>query len=364
MLSHSCNRCNQKRIKCSGDQPCRQCQNSGRECRYPPPAQKVTIAKQDLDDFQATRRQYHVQANRLRVLERLLEEKGIPLPPPEPAQTPPPDALDGGAMSPTSFSPSGDVNMTDALDGSPESPDVQEDQGKLLTDNDGTERFLGETSGANYLDGCKEFIVISHPIVCGNTNVSLSSSFLASRGRYQTFDSRPMNLPAVDPLWLPPPNEMAAMLAEVSTYIQDGNGSFGSGGIFYWPWKDVASIAPSNTGNNRHLALYHVGFALSSLLKGQPSEHFFARAWALLGNPLDITLYTLDDVPALALMALYLVENNRRDAACICICNAVHVSIMHGAHTDRARRDHDRSGTSLAEEGRRRTFWTVYILDR
>lgn len=302
------------------------------------------------------------------MLERLLEEKGIPLPVHEPAQTtPPPDAgdalYDEGGMSHPGFSPPDDVNMAEAMDGITESSEVQEDQGKLLTDTDGTERFLGETSGANYLDGCKEFIDISHPIVRGNSNIR-SSSFLASRGRYQTFDSRPMNLPTVDPLWLPPQDEMATMLAEISIYIQDGNGNFGSGGIFYWPWKDVASISPSRSSpptskkGNRHLALYHVGFALSSLLKGQPSEHFFSRAWSLLGHPLDITLYTLDDVPVLGLMALYLIENNRRDAAYMCISNAVHLSIMHGAH----RANH--SDTSPAEEGRRRTFWTIYILDR
>ncbi|KAM7185715.1 Fungal specific transcription factor domain containing protein [Rhypophila sp. PSN 637] len=362
-VAKACNRCNQKRIKCSGDRPCRQCANSSRECRYPPPVQKVTIAHSDLVEFQATRRRYNAQASRLKLLESLLQEKGIPLPPVERVQSPPPDMGDVGALSPTGYSPPGDVTMSDVMDGMSELAEVQEDKGKLLTDNDGTERFLGETSGANYMDACKSFIVISHHILCGNSSISSNSAFLASTGRYQTFDSRPLNLPPVDPLVLPPAAEIAAMLADISTYIQDGNGSFGSGGIFYWPWKDLASISPSPPGSktgNRHLALYHVGFALASLLKGRPSEQHFARAVALLGNPLDVGLHSLsfDDVPALALMALYLVENNRRDHAYKYIRIAITISIEYGAHWDK------HAVNSPAEESRRRTFWTVYILER
>ncbi|KAM7184313.1 Fungal specific transcription factor domain containing protein [Naviculisporaceae sp. PSN 640] len=362
-VAKACNRCNQKRIKCSGDQPCRQCIGGGLECRYPPPAQKITITKQDLDH-------YHAQVDRLRALERLLEEKGIPLPVHEPAQTtPPPDGGDGlyddGGMPNLGLSPS---DMVDVMDGNTEFSDIQQDQGKLLTDTDGTERYLGETSGAMYLERCKEFITPIYPILrrSGNSNISRSSSFLASRGRYQTSDSQLMNLPTVDPLWLPPQDDRQKMLAEISTYFQDGNGRFGSGGIFFWPWKDVATINPNRSSppvskkSNRHLALYHVAFALASLLKGQPSEAHFSRAWYLVGNPLDIPLVTFDDVAALGLMALYLFEINRRDAAWMYIRNAVDLSIMLGAH-----RSNDNSTFPAEEkERRRRTFWTVYILDR
>jgi hypothetical protein len=38
----------------------------------------------------------------------------------------------------------------------------------------------------------------------------------------------------VDPLWLPQSKEMKAMLGELSYYIQDGNGDFSSGGIYWY----------------------------------------------------------------------------------------------------------------------------------
>lgn len=58
-------------------------------------------------------------------------------------------------------------------------------------------------------------------------------------------------------------------------------------------------------------------------------------------------------MPVLTLMALYLIENNRRDAACMYVCIAMHISIMHGVHR----------GWSIDEKGKR-VFWTLYILDR
>jgi hypothetical protein len=47
----------------------------------------------------------------------------------------------------------------------------------------------------------------------------------------------------------------------------------------------------------------------------QFAEACFKRARALIGNPLDTVNFTLDDVPTLTMMAFYLIEINRRDAA-------------------------------------------------
>ncbi|KAK3315747.1 fungal-specific transcription factor domain-containing protein [Apodospora peruviana] len=346
-VATACNSCNVRRIKCSGDRPCRQCTSASRDCVYPPPVEKVSLPKSELDELLAMRRRYDY-------LEQLLKRNNIPLSHVAPSPGP---SSPQGPGSPSASSPVDDVAMVDV-----EMPQERE-HGKLLTDNDGTERYLGETSGANYLDAIREFVVITHRKL--QRPLSSTEGFLASRGRYQTFDSRPLDLPAVDPLLLPSTAEMTQMLSNLSLYIQDGNGSFPCGGLFFWPFKDVGSISAESvptsssggpatkTATTRQLAMYHMGFAFASLIGGQPSEQFFSRARRLLGNPLDITLYTLDDVPALALMTLYLVENNRRDAAYMCISNAVHVSIMHGIHRSPA----------FSEE-RRRTFWTVYILDR
>jgi hypothetical protein len=73
----------------------------------------------------------------------------------------------------------------------------------------------------------------------------------------------------------------------------------------------------------RHLAFYHVCFAFASCVghtSFRLSEQLsggacFKRARMLIGNPLDTVRFTLSDVPVLTLMAFYLIEINRRDAA-------------------------------------------------
>jgi hypothetical protein len=71
------------------------------------------------------------------------------------------------------------------------------------------------------------------------------------------------------------------------------------------------------------LAFYNICFALASSIKDtsvHPSKQhtgdkYFKRARVLLGNPLDKACFTVNDIPALSLMAFYLIEINRWDAA-------------------------------------------------
>jgi hypothetical protein len=251
----------------------------------------------------------------------------------------------------------------------------------MLADPAGTSRYLGETSGATFLDTLKELIVTATPlarVLDGDPGETpAGAAFLASVGQYQTHDSRPMVLPlGVDPLVLPPEPDIAEALSQARYFIQDGNGTFASGGIMFWPFEDVPSIVAlaalpgvqspgglTRPGpHHRALALYHTAFAVARLLNlrepgsavdGQLGEDYFARARSLLGNLLDRTTYTINDIAVLALMALYLIENNRRDAAYMAISNAMTISVMHGLH----------KGGSGNEIGVR-TFWTVYVLDR
>jgi hypothetical protein len=263
----------------------------------------------------------------------------------------------------------------------PEVDAVAEDEagtteGRLLHDPDGNVRFLGETSGATFLDYLKEFMAMIFPLAFnepGPAAGSNGSTFVASLGRYQTYDSRPLYQPDVDPLWLPSRTQMTMMLAELRYFIQDGSGDFPSGGI-YW-WGDLATvpitpISPESAGSHvgelakyQHLAFFHTAFAVAcqasnsssqtpaQLMHLQSGEAYFTRARMLLGNPLDIT-HTISDVPVLALMAFYLIEMNRRDAAYMYMSVAMHISIMHGAHR------------GWVDERRKRVFWTLYILDR
>jgi hypothetical protein len=111
-------------------------------------------------------------------------------------------------------------------------PDRAEgNKGGLLYDPDGTSRFFGETSGATFLDYLKQFMLTLVPLTF-QPDAGDGSSFVATIGRYQTYDSRPIPNPDVDPLWLPARPDMDLMLTELRSYIQDGNGDFPSGGIY------------------------------------------------------------------------------------------------------------------------------------
>jgi hypothetical protein len=130
--------------------------------------------------------------------------------------------------------------------------------GRLLFDPDGTVRYFGETSGATFLEYLKHFMLTLVPFTC-QPDSGDGSSFVASIGQYQTFDSRPLPNPDVNPLWLPSPDEMTSMLAELRYYLQDGSGNFPSGGIH---WQ--VPLASSYNKTNPHireggviLAAYH-----------------------------------------------------------------------------------------------------------
>lgn len=255
--------------------------------------------------------------------------------------------------------------------GTMDTAESDEAGGRLLSDPYGTVRYLGESSGATFLDQLKQFM-LNLPLTFSPPGSADGSTFVASIGQYQTFDSRPLPNPDVNPTWLPSQPDMALMLQELRRYIQDGHGSgaFKSGGIHWWgdlsnpPTHSAGSTSiaalTQQTEANRHLAFYHVCFALAvsightSLHRPdfQSGEAYFKRARMLLGNPMDTVRFTLSDVPALSLMGYYLIEVNRRDAAYMYVSLAVHIAIIHGSfrHT--------------ADEASKRTFWTLYIMDR
>ncbi|KAL6165535.1 hypothetical protein ACJQWK_08757 [Exserohilum turcicum] len=240
--------------------------------------------------------------------------------------------------------------------------------GRLLVDPCGTQRFLGETSGATFLDYLKQFMLTLVPLTFQPESAD-GSSFVASIGRYQTYDSRPIPNPTVDPLWLPDRADMSMMLAELRAYVQDGKETFASGGIYWWgdlnnpPVHSASSVSLSSMttdDTHRYLAFYHVCFALATSI-GHPmlrksdqhaGEAYFKRARKLLGNPLDTVRFTLSDVPVLTLMGFYLIELNRRDAAYVYVSLAIHIAMIHGAFR------------SCTDEAHKRVFWTLYILDR
>ncbi|EAA31086.2 hypothetical protein GE21DRAFT_8551 [Neurospora crassa] len=415
----ACNNCNVKRIKCSGEKPCRQCTQAQRQCIYPQGVKKVTVPQTYIDGLLGKIAKYESQlqitskaaggngngnskidlSGLLQPLQAVQEgdQGGMSIDSPDGVGAAGQAYLTEGSVTSTTshydypvhahnhnFEPAFSIDEDTEMQ-----MDYPVDDGRMLADAEGTARYLGETSGATFLDSLKAFIKTTQPLASKGLSPnpetpdgSRNATFLNSVGRYQTFDSRPLLLPTMDvEPRIPTQLEIQAMITQFKTFLQDDNGKAGCGGIFFWPFQDPAKMAlpdqsgfgtgfkldttkPRNHTAREHgqLALVYTAFAFTHLLTlteensrvdGQLGEAHYAAARMLIGNPLDMTSYTIYNVAVLALMALYLVENNRRDAAYMAISNAMHLSVMHGVHRE-----------SSVTEVERRTFWTVYNIDR
>ncbi|KAF1846167.1 uncharacterized protein K460DRAFT_406389 [Cucurbitaria berberidis CBS 394.84] len=342
----ACNRCNSQRARCSGEQPCQRCSSSSRACEYPAPEPDKTIVKNELDRLQ----------KRCAALEKTLHAAL-------------PDEAADLICRVDQGEPVTRSTVQALRDALSESEEAKKTEGGFLVDGEKIMRFLGGTSGATFLDHLKRFM---RRLVTMNyePETPAGSSFLASLGKYQTFDSRPLPNPDVNTSWLPARADMRLMLDELREYVQDGNGKFLSGGIHWWGHQ-MSLLPPHGTNSallstmttddtHRNLAFYHVCFALASSVGHTPfryteqhaGEAYFTRARKLLGNPLDNVRYTLDDVPVLALMGFYLIELNRRDTAYMYVSLAVHIAIINGAFGQ------------YSSETNKRVIWNLYIMDR
>ena len=355
----ACNRCNAKRIKCSGDRLCAACRVSSSDCQYASAEEWLKISRTEYDELKK-KAELLDQAKSPQSVHNVANSF-IPTPSNEEHQTP------GALQVPVArYTESGTYVPSD---GGTLVEERVSNEGRVLQDPDGIVRFLGESSGAAFLDQLREFMATLFPTVFNSSWPSLQNpehSFISSLGQYQTHDSRPLLIDDVDPHKLPSRTEASIMLADLRYFVQDGSGDFESGGIYYWYDMDnmlqeyhgqhISSIVSESNANS---ATWNATFAVACQInpicsprdEAQHGENFFARAKNLLGNPLDVV--TLSDVRTLALLAFYLLGMNRRDAAYIYISVAVHILIVHGVHR----------GWMVDEQGKR-TFWTVYILDR
>lgn len=352
-----CNSCNLRRTKCSGDRPCTQCAASSRECVYPVAAPKVSISRAELEDLR----------RRVEAYDRALQDVV-------------PDAdkrreLLGspGAGSPIEGSPSSlapqhqplspvKTEVTGTTNDEPPSPTSGE--GHLLHDGVGTARFHGETSEVAFVDELKSFLR-------GLLPPNEASTLPRSIGRCQSSDSRPLPAPDNNPFWLPPPNTTRAMLNVLRSFVQDGSDDqpSPSGGIFWWGNLTSQPAVPSSSGHvetdtrsARRLAFYQTALAVACRIASTKpsaagltpdrSETFFARASTLLGNQLDMSRCSVGEVSVLTLMAYYMLEADRLEAAAVYVSLAARISIGLGAHR------------GYVDERGKRIFWTLYVLDR
>jgi hypothetical protein len=238
------------------------------------------------------------------------------------------------------------------------------DGGRLLADPDGHRRYLGNSSGAAFLDQLREFAGTVLPLVShGEGGLGLSQmedSFAALLGRYQTHDSRPLFLPQVDPYYLPSYTESATLLSTLPGF--DDQASHVS--IYYWgnlaqTLRQAYSpeLLDGVSGRSSLLAILNAALAVASkqatmqTAGSETSRSYFARAKLLLGSPLETA--TTSHIQCLSLMGYYLLGENRRDAAYSYIRLAGHIAIANGFHQ-----------SWMTVEMEKRQFWTVYVLDR
>ena len=231
---------------------------------------------------------------------------------------------------------------------------------------------MGESSGAAFMDRLREFVSTVLPLLSDkNEAPAMEDTFTSLLGRYHTHDSRPLALPEVDLFYLPPPSDIAKLLAVFQFYAQVETGS-SNGGIYYWGnlW-DLEHQArrykqtPESDNDPHILAYLNAVMALAcqydpSLAPGwelYPGLTYFARAKHLLINPLEDA--SLVNMQILSLMGHYLLGIYRRDAAYLYIGLAGRTAIIYGLH-----KGWMIAGQDLAGEEFKRQFWNTYILDR
>lgn len=243
--------------------------------------------------------------------------------------------------------------------------DAAPTEGSFLQDHDGTKRWLGGTSGATFLDHLKTFMHTLRTALGYNetpTETAPGSSFLASRGQYQTSDSRLLNMPILDhtsTVAQISDEQAGHLFFQVNKYMQNFMGQWPCGGIYYF---GDFSLQGWKSAQGRELALYHAAFALGTIFSltaansrqdGQLGEMFLATARKILGNPWDISHWSIRDVPALALMAMYMAEVNRRDNSYSYLSYAMNICCMCGGLR----------GLS-GDEKDIRIVWTLFCLTR
>ncbi|KAF8471116.1 fungal-specific transcription factor domain-containing protein [Kalaharituber pfeilii] len=118
---------------------------------------------------------------------------------------------------------------------------------------------------------------------------------------------------------------------------------------------DTSSAAPSMVPNNTNY---------------QPGMTFFARAKALMVNPSDAP--SLITLKTLSMLSYFLLSANRWEASYLHIGLAVRLAVANGLHRAKSYAstnspgilDQELRSKQREEEERKRTFWTIYILDR
>lgn len=249
------------------------------------------------------------------------------------------------------------------------SMDATATEGQLLQDRDGTKRWLGGTSGATFLDHLKRFMyTLKSSLGYGGSDSSPGLNFIASRGQYQTSDSRLLFMPPADNLNTPSLSEnwsyASSRVAKVSEYLQDGLGQWACGGIHYFgnfgPQAWLSSMPQPGGQTPREWAFYEATVALGTVYSltaanSRRDGHLGEMSYVTASKIVDTAnhSHSMADVPTLAMMAMYMMEMNRRDSAYFLLSEAMTICSAFGGMSG-----------SFGDESARRIVWTLYCLTR
>jgi hypothetical protein len=258
---------------------------------------------------------------------------------------------------------------------SEEEEEHQTGDGRILQDPDGYTRYLGESSGAAFMDRLREFVGTIIPLLSateGMSSTNMEAMFTSLLGHYHTHDSRPLLLPHVDPFFLPNPEDISKLISNFRFYAGDGAGTAPCGGIYYWGdlWdleQRASNILPLSGSRDESILLCKLNAVMALACQYNPSlalpwethpgETYFARAKLLLINPMEDA--SLAYMCALSLMGHYLLGLYRRDAAYMYIGLAARIAVIHGLH-----RGWMIGNPTKSAEQHKREFWNTFILDR
>lgn len=338
---YSCDECHFRRIKCTGGSPCTTCHASNRNCVYPSTSETITISRATYESMRENEQLLRAclvaavpSSQKRQDLMRRVRQKDEVVP-----------VIEQMEPNPACF------DSEDLIDG-----------GRFLADPDGQSRFIGSASGAAFLDQIRQFVVSVSPLLSGADGVSqrsqIDEAFGNLLGMYQTFDSRPLILPKVDPYLLPPHEEAERLLSSLCCSTQATNGIH----IYFWGpvMEMLQEVYSEKTPGGDFLdtiTLATLNSALAfatqqaTVITYESARVYFARATLLLGRPLEAT--TKRHITCLLFLGCYLFGEHRRDGAYSYIRMAGHLAVTYGFHQ-----------SQMTGEGEKRLFWTIYSLER
>ncbi|RPB01169.1 hypothetical protein L873DRAFT_691237 [Choiromyces venosus 120613-1] len=241
-IAVACDHCKIRKIKCTGEHPCRQCHISNIPCNYPPASAKIVIPEIYVENLQtrilALEKALIEGIPDQTVREELMSRLGIKVQ----GHTTPPGS---SAVGPSSPSWSGSGNIVPRSPTTPNEDYGEEDeQGRLPTQPENYSSFIGDCGGATFLDKVRDFIRSTLPHVPRQLGYVTGQSFPADpiesfssvTSSYYSHDNFPLSLPVTEPYALP---SKAQVVQCFETFLKfHGCGTechpISGGGIFHW----------------------------------------------------------------------------------------------------------------------------------